>query len=68
MTIQYDFFDDEKPFNPLHAEIIELRNQLDHHRKSFFARHNQLSKLVIRQQEEIDRLRELMIRMGNQCE
>lgn len=60
-TQQYDLFEGGY-YDTLHGEIIELRNQLDHHRKSFFSRHNQISKLVLRQQSEIDRLRELLLK------
>lgn len=64
-TQQLDLFDSPNYQDVLHGEILELRSQLDHHRKSFFARQNQMSKLILRQQSEIDRLREILLRYFN---
>ncbi len=65
---QLDLFDSPSYYDILHGEIVELRGQVDHYRKSFFGRQRELSNLVMRQQGEIDRLRELLIKSINNKE
>ena len=61
--LQYDLF--ESPLDEtgiLRKEIQTLNERLDRQRKSLFAKHAELMKIVIKQNEEIDRLREMMMK------
>jgi len=62
---QMDMFENSDIYGLLHGELMELRSQLDHHRRSFFSRQKELSNIIVKQQGEIDRLREILIKAMN---
>jgi hypothetical protein len=63
MQVQLDLFEEElTDVGLLRKQVETLNDRLDRQRKSLFAKHAELMKLVIKQSEEMDRLRELMVR------
>ncbi len=56
-NIQYELFESNDDIAIVQKEIIELRVAQNNLRKGLFARHNDLSRLYMRQQEEIERLK-----------
>lgn len=63
MNVQYDLFEEElTDIGILRKEVETLNERLDRQRKSLFAKQAELMKLVIKQSEEMNRLRELMMK------
>jgi hypothetical protein len=62
MNIQLDLFCDDDEMSLLKKEHRALYDRVENMRRGLFARHTDLMKLYIRQQEEIDRLRSMMIK------
>jgi hypothetical protein len=60
--LQLDLFETEDDMSLLKKENKALFDRVENMRRGLFARHNELMKLYIKQQEEIDRLRGMMIR------
>jgi 4-diphosphocytidyl-2C-methyl-D-erythritol kinase len=57
IQIQYDLFDDRSEISILRKEIEEVKRKDDNVRRGLFARYNDLTKIVVRLQEEIAELR-----------
>jgi hypothetical protein len=62
MNIQLDLFVDDDEMSLLKKEHRALYDRVENMRRGLFARHTDLMKLYIKQQEEIDRLRSMMIK------
>lgn len=63
LSIQYDLFlPTPTQEDLLRMEIGALSEKQDKLRKSLFARHSDLMKLVLKQQKQIDELREMLMR------
>lgn len=62
IMIQLDFFEDNSEVGLLRQEIKQLRESQDAVRRGMFARLADLSKIYVKQSEEIERLREMMIK------
>jgi len=62
MSYQLDFFEPNDLEHFMKRDIECVRTELANLRKGLFARHNELSKLVVKQQGEIDRLREMLLK------
>jgi hypothetical protein len=62
MNIQLDFFEDNDDMSILKKEHRALFDRVENMRRGLFARHTDLMKLYIKQQEEIDKLRSMMIK------
>lgn len=63
MNLQYDLFDE--PLTDTDVLRIEIKNVIerqDRQRRAIFAKHAELMKIVVKQTEEIDRLRALMMK------
>lgn len=58
--VQLNLFGNNDPISLLMQEIELLKEQNNNVRKGLFARHNELAKLVLKQQEEIDALKSSM--------
>jgi hypothetical protein len=57
IAIQYDFFEEQSEFNDLKKKVDMISQGADNVRRGIFARHSALMKLVLKQQEEIEELR-----------
>lgn len=57
MTVQLELFTDNTPTEIQKSEIEILRDQLGNVRRGLFARHNELAKFYMQQQNEIDELK-----------
>lgn len=57
MQSQLDLFDNPTEAEELRREIQELRKRNDSLRKGLFARHNELFRLYLDQQKEIENLK-----------
>jgi hypothetical protein len=57
IAIQYDFFEEQSEFNDLKKKVDLISKGADNVRRGIFARHSALMKLVLKQQEEIEELR-----------
>lgn len=55
--LQLNLFGQNDPLSLLIQEIAILKEQNNNVRRGLFARHNELAKLVLKQQEEIDALK-----------
>lgn len=62
MNVQLDLFEENDELSLMKKEIRGLLERQENVRKGLFARHNDLMKLYIKQQEEIDKLRSMMVR------
>lgn len=63
MNLQLDLFEDHlDETGVLRKQIQTLVERQDRQRKALFAKHSELMKIVIKQTEEIDRLREMMMK------
>ena len=63
IAIQYDLFQDlPTETEILKKEIEVLRESQDRQRKSLFAKHAELMKIVVQQQAQIDKLNEMMMK------
>lgn len=56
-NVQYELFEANDDMSILQKEIVELRLQQNNVRRGIFARHDELAKLYVTQQNEIDRLK-----------
>jgi hypothetical protein len=56
-NIQYELFETNDDISLLQKEMSELRVSQNNLRKGLFARHNDLSKLYMRQQDELEKLK-----------
>lgn len=61
---QLDFFleEEHRDVHMLKMELDELKESHNSVRKSLFAKNNELGKMIISQQMQIDKLREMVIR------
>jgi len=57
LAIQYDLFEEKTELNMLRKEVEAVKRKDDNVRRGLFARYNDLSKIVLRMQEEIAELR-----------
>lgn len=55
--VQLNLFGNNDPISLLMQEVELLREQNNNVRRGLFARHNELSKIVLKQQQEIDLLK-----------
>jgi hypothetical protein len=55
--IQYDLFKDTSDIDVVKAELAALKESHDKVRKGLFKRHNELAKMYMQQQEELDYLK-----------
>lgn len=62
MNIQLDLFVEDDEMSLLKKEHRALYDRVENMRRGLFARHTELMKMYIKQQEEIDRLRSMMVR------
>lgn len=58
--VQLDLFEKIDDLTLLKKEIEEIRIRGDNVRRGLFARHNDLAKLFIEQQEQIDSLKKII--------
>ncbi len=57
LAIQYDMFEPNDELSLTKKEIALIKEQQNNLRRGLFARHNELMKLYVKQQEEIDELK-----------
>jgi len=57
LAIQYDLFEPNDELSLTKKEIALIKEQQNNLRKGLFVRHNELMKLYLKQQEEIDELK-----------
>ena len=62
MNIQLDFFEPNDEISLMHKEIMAIDERTRNVQKGLFARHGELVKIVLKQQDEIDRLREMLVK------
>ncbi len=62
MNIQLDLFQEDDEMTILKKEHKLLFERMENMRRGLFARHNDLMKMYIKQQEELDRLRAMMVK------
>ncbi len=60
LAIQYDLFEENSEFCLLKKEFEEVRKSSDSVRRGLFAKHNELMKIVLKQQEEIESLKRII--------
>jgi hypothetical protein len=60
VAIQYDLFEEQSELNDLRKEVAEIKKSADNVRRGLFARHSEMSKLILKQQNEIEELRNLV--------
>lgn len=65
LALQYDLFEDNSDICLLRKENLEVKRQVDNLRKGFFFRHAQLEKIVLKQQQEIEKLQGMVIEVRN---
>ena len=70
LQIQYDLFQDNDEISDLKREILAIKESSDNVRRGLFTRlkkqdeyMNNLLSMILKQQDELVKLRELMIRM-----
>jgi hypothetical protein len=61
MSYQLDFFEPNDVEHFLKRDIEHVQEQVNNVRRGLFARHNELVKMFLKQQDEIDRLRDMLI-------
>jgi len=61
MSYQLDFFEPNDPEFFVKKDLEQMQNQINNVRRGLFARHNELVKMFLKQQNEIDRLRGMLI-------
>jgi len=59
-AIQYDFFESNDEQSLLKQEIALLKKEITNTRRGLFSRHTEMMKLIIKQQEEIDKLKNMV--------
>jgi hypothetical protein len=59
-ALQYHLFEENSEICLLKREVEEIKHGCDNVRKGIFARHNEMMKLLMKQQEEIDQLKSLI--------
>lgn len=57
MTAQLDLFKENSEIELLSQELTLVKERCENVRKGLFARHNEICKMFMKQQEEIDRLK-----------
>lgn len=60
IAFQQDMFEEKSEIGDLRAEMKIVRESADNVRRGIFARHGELMKLVLKQQVEIQELRDLI--------
>jgi hypothetical protein len=64
LSLQYDLFEPIPTDTMLcQKQIDALLCQQDRLRKGLFVRHNELAKMIIKQQDEIDRLKQMIYKL-----
>lgn len=62
MQVQYDLFEDNDDISLMKQEIELIDERTRNVQRGLFARHSELVKMVLKQQEEIDRLRNMLMK------
>lgn len=63
IAIQYDLFEENlDDLSILRKEVETIAERQDRQRRAIFAKHAELMKIVVKQTEEIDKLREMMMK------
>jgi len=57
LNVQYELFEENDELSILKKEMVEMRIRNNNVQKGLFARHNDLAKLYMKQQDEIERLK-----------
>ena len=57
LAIQYDLFEEQSEINDLRKQIMAVKASNDNVRKGLFAKQNELMKMLLVQQGEIEKLR-----------
>lgn len=65
IEIQYDLFDEKSEISIIRKEVEAIKQKDDNVRRGLFARYNDLTKTVVRLQEEIDELRGIYLKSKN---
>lgn len=63
MSYQLDFFEPNDVEHYLKRDIENIQQQVNNIRRGLFARHNELAKMFLNQQQEIDRLRDMLVQV-----
>ncbi len=62
IQIQYDLFENRDELTLIKKEMDAIKKRDDNIRRGLFARYDSLSKTVVRQQEEIDELKGIILK------
>lgn len=65
VQVQFDLFKETTDVDIMKAEVESLKESLGNVRRGIFARHNEMAKLILAQQEELDFLK---VKLGLACE
>lgn len=65
IQVQFDLFKETTDVDVMKAEIEHLKESIGNVRRGIFARHNEMAKLIISQQEELDFLK---VKLGLACD
>lgn len=65
VQVQFDLFKETTDVDIMKAEMESLKESLGNVRRGIFARHNEMAKLILAQQEELDFLK---VKLGLACE
>jgi len=63
IAIQFDLFEENSEISILNKKVDYIARKDDNVRRGIFARYSSLCKIVERQQEEIDELRGMVLKM-----
>lgn len=63
MSFQLDLFEPNDVEHYLKRDIEHVQDQVNNVRRGLFARHNELAKMFLKQQQEIDRLRDMLLQV-----
>lgn len=64
VQVQFDLFKETTDVDIMKAEVNSLKESLGNVRRGIFARHNEMAKLIMAQQEELDFLK---VKLGLAC-
>jgi len=63
LAIQYELFEENSDVQILRKEILAVRTSSENVRRGMFSRHVEIHKMIMKQQNEIDELRSLLLRL-----
>jgi len=63
--LQYDLFEEVNNTTLQQKEIDTISQQLNNLRRGLFQRHSEMGKLIMKQQQEIDQLRSMIMEIRN---